>query len=484
MSKSFVGVLAIAGLMVVTAGAYGAVTDQASIDALVASGEYAEAEALLQKQIDDPTAPITSEAAIQLETLRRARREFSLSEAAVLELLQETIPDATAEDVKRWTESGDLHHRTIDGKLRYFRRGTTNLPRLNDDAKQRRDAAMEARGEKAKPRFDLPGVIREVYAEHERTGADEVYPVFHHVTYTLMVKDSCDRIVPGAKVRAWLPYPQEYRQQSQVRLIGSTPEVKEISPNGSPHRTIYFEETIGDDSKPPKFTAEFEFVTAAYCPDLDPADVKPYDTASDVYGEFTAERLPHIALTPEVRKLAAEIVGDEINPLRKALCLFTWVSKNITWIGEMEYAVLPSLSLKGLTSRCGDCGVQNTSFVTLCRAVGIPARWQSGFGTKPGEENMHDWAEFYVEPWGWLPVDASYGLQKSDDPKVRDFFCGRMDPYRLIVNLDYARPLDPPATSLRAEPNDFQRGEIEINGHNLYFDDWEWALKVETKRVE
>ncbi len=484
MLQTFVRVSAMACLLVVAADANGAIANQTAIKVLVDNGEYAKAEALLQAQVEDPTVPITSDAAVQLETIRRMRREFPLSKAEVLNQVRETIPDATAEDIERWTESGDLHHRVIDGELRYFRRGASNLPRLNDDAKRRRDAALEARGEKPKPRFDLPGVIREVYAKRERTGADEVYPVHHHVTYTVTVKDSCDRVVPGATVRAWLPFPQEYRQQSQVRLVSSSPEVKHIAPNGSPHRTVYFEETIGADAKPPELAVEFDFVTAAYCPDLDPAAVKPYDQGGETYRQYTAERLPHIALTSEVRQLAASIVGDETNPLRKAQRLFTWVSKNITWIGEMEYGAVPSLSLKGLTMRCGDCGVQNISFVTLCRAVGVPARWQSGFGTKPGEENMHDWAEFYVEPWGWLPVDASYGLQKSDDPKVRDFFCGHMDPYRLIVNLDYARPLDPPATSLRAEPNDFQRGEIEIDGHNLYFDDWRWDLKVETKRVE
>ena len=56
--------------------------------------------------------------------------------------------------------------------------------------------------------------------------------------------------------------------------------------------------------------------------------------------------------------------------------------------------------------------------ITLCRAAGIPARWQSGWETKPNGWNMHDWAEFYVEPWGWLPADPSYGLQEHDDPRV------------------------------------------------------------------
>ena len=56
-----------------------------------------------------------------------------------------------------------------------------------------------------------------------------------------------------------------------------------------------------------------------------------------------------------------------------------------------------------------------------------------------------------------------------------------MDPYRMIVNLDYARQLEPEKISFRSEPNDFQRGEIEIDGHNLYFDEWTWRFDVETQ---
>jgi hypothetical protein len=96
---------------------------------------------------------------------------------------------------------------------------------------------------------------------------------------------------------------------------------------------------------------------------------------------------------------------------------------------------------------------------------------------------MHDWSEFYVEPWGWLPADPSYGVSLRDhaDPAVRDFFCGCIDPYRFIVNLDYACPLIPPKTSFRSEPNDFQRGEIEIDGHNLYFDEWDYKFSVDSQ---
>ena len=49
----------------------------------------------------------------------------------------------------------------------------------------------------------------------------------------------------------------------------------------------------------------------------------------------------------------------------------------------------------------------------------------------------------------------------------------------MIVNLDYGSPLHPPKHSLRSEPADFQRGEVEIDGRNLYFDEWRWEFKFE-----
>jgi hypothetical protein len=151
----------------------------------------------------------------------------------------------------------------------------------------------------------------------------------------------------------------------------------------------------------------------------------------------------------------------------------------VKWNAEDEYCTIPSLVLKGFTAGRGDCGIQNTVFITLCRIAGIPARWQSGWETKPSTWGIHDWAEIYIAPWGWLPADASYGVQQSDDPKIADFYCGHQDSYRMIVNLDWGRELFPPKLSLRSEPADFQRGEVEVDGRNLYYDRWDYAMKIE-----
>ena len=151
------------------------------------------------------------------------------------------------------------------------------------------------------------------------------------------------------------------------------------------------------------------------------------------------------------------------------------------YCAEEEYSTIPRIGEKAITTLRGDCGVHAILFITLCRISGIPARWQSGWQTKPHALDMHDWAEFYVAPFGWLPADPTYGAELKDDadPAIRDFYFGHQDSYRMIVNTDYGTPLIPPKHSLRSEPLDFQRGEVEIDGRNVYFGDWDYDMQIE-----
>jgi len=72
-------------------------------------------------------------------------------------------------------------------------------------------------------------------------------------------------------------------------------------------------------------------------------------------------------------------------------------------------------------------------FIGMMRAAGIPARFEIGFSV-PAEQRegaipgYHCWAEFYVEPYGWIPVDASEAWKHPDK---KDYFFGAHDYNRL-----------------------------------------------------
>ncbi len=455
---------------------------------LIEAGRLADAERILRDRCDNPGEAAARRRDDQIEIIRRIRLDFPLDAEQMLSKLRTAIPDATADDVRRWRDEGVLQHRVLDGQVRFFNTEPSNLFKFSQDARARwhrtpQGAARAAAREKA-DREQVRHLTEIVHAA-EATGAVELAPVRHRVTCTIHVQPKPGRVRNGSLTRIWMVYPQEYRQQKDVRLVRSTPAVTTIAPNwdqaprGQRQRSLYFEQRITDPAAPIRAEAVFEWTVAAYCPRLDPARVLPYDTNSPLYREFTAERPPHIVFPPEMRAVAERETAGIANPLERARRLWLWVCRNMRYAYEVEYSTIPSLSLKALRTRRGDCGVQAMLFITLCRAAGIPARWQSGWETKPTGYTMHDWAEFYVEPWGWLPADPSYGLQDSDDPRVHEFYFGHLDPYRCIVNLDYCCPLIPPKESFRSEPVDFQRGEVEIDGQNVYYDEWSCTFRVE-----
>jgi hypothetical protein len=125
--------------------------------------------------------------------------------------------------------------------------------------------------------------------------------------------------------------------------------------------------------------------------------------------------------------------------------------------------------------------MQSLLFMTMARYKGIPVRWQSGWMLHPGEVNLHDWCEVYYEGVGWVPLDMSFSLQKSHNKQVRNFYITGIDAYRLIINDGIGADFSQAKKFLRSEPWDFQRGEVEWKGGNLYFNQWDYHMSVSYK---
>ncbi len=447
-------------------------------------GRIADAEAWIDRAVGKGAAP-TDPLVIERERLRRLRRDYRVSSGDLLATLTKTIPDATAGDLERWREAGHLQWLRIDGEVCYFRREPSNLYRLSAEARERRDAATKkaSTGPDGDPsarvtaKFDLHDYVLRHLAEAEEQGTETPGALKIHATHTVTVNPGA--VPEGETVRCWIPYPQEYHRQRDVKLLSASPADPLIAPKGSGFRTAYFEAPAPASGTPLEFRLEYVYTTSAYIPSIDPAKVTAASPDSEIFREFTRDQPPHVDLSPAIRSLAAEIVGGEKNPYLAADRIFRWISGNFRYCAEMEYSIITGITDKALNQRAGDCGIHALLFIALCRASGIPARWQSGWAMRPGSENLHDWAEFYVEPHGWLPADPSFGLRTHDDPRVRDFYIGHIDPFRMIANMDYAQPFVPAKTHWPSDNIDNQRGEVEWAGGNLYYDDWKHKMTVE-----
>ncbi len=126
--------------------------------------------------------------------------------------------------------------------------------------------------------------------------------------------------------------------------------------------------------------------------------------------------------------------------------------------------------------------MQTMLIMSLARYKGIPVRWQSGFMLHPCNVNLHDWCEVYYEGSGWVPLDMSFQKLHSSNEKIANFYQTGIDAYRLIINDELSTGFSPTKKYLRSEPFDFQRGELEWKGGNIYFDKWDYTIDV--KNIE
>ena len=450
-------------------------SDQGAVIDLVTAGQFHAAEARIDAALKQPDLSAQTRRAFefQRERMARMRYDFSLDASQVESKLREKIPDLSDADFARWDAQGLFEFMLIDGERKYFKRSPSNLFHLSAEARAR------GKGLASTADSGLPKDVNDHYVDFDQqtirqalaTGRSSVLPQRVRVTQKLTV--DADAVPAGETVRAWIPYPRAIKdQQENIRFVSSEPSRHRIAPESTLQRTTYLERKA-QAGKPTVFSATYEVTLQSQYHAIEADKVVPAKITPEL-APFVAELAPHIAFTESLRVFSRQIVGDETNPYRIAQKIFAAVDE-IPWAGAREYSTIANLSDYTLHAGHGDCGEQTLLLIALMRLNGIPARWQSGWTFTTGDyENIHDWAEIYLAPYGWIPVDVTYGRLDSSDPALKWFYLGGLDNFRIAFNDDFAQELVPPKRFFRSDNVDSQRGEIEWEGGNLYYDKWNY----------
>ncbi|MGN6112719.1 MAG: transglutaminase-like domain-containing protein [Luteimonas sp.] len=447
-----------------------------AVAAQVDRGDFAGARAAIEAALPAASPLDRRVLEFQRERMRRILLDFDQDAAQVQARLRRQIPDLTDAEFARWDAQGLLERMDIDGRRLYFNRTASNLFRVSAEARARR---VDPKPFTASPLESTNPHHREAVAAARASGSDSVLPRRLRIVQSLVV--NADAVPAGQTVRAWIPYPREIPgQQEDIRYVASEPAAHEIAPASTLQRTVYFEKPAVAGKKT-EFQVAYDVTISARHFDVDADKVVPAEITPEL-APFVAERAPHIVFTDDLRAFSRQVVGDEKNPWRIAQKLYAAVDR-IPWAGAREYSTISNISDYALHAGHGDCGQQTLLLITLLRLNGIPARWQSGMmfaddGAKQTYWNLHDWGQLYIAPYGWMPVDVTFGRLDDADPAVAGFYLGGLDGYRIAFNDDYGRPFAPAKTHFRSETVDLQRGEAEWSGGNLYFDQWDYDFVV------
>lgn len=408
---------------------------------LFEAGDFARMARVIRQRMDDPRTPeaLKRRMAYQLAIADDIPAAYPHTQKALLAMLQDAVRDFTEDELESLRDDGTLDWRYVDGEVRFKDNCVASL------LKTRPAYAARAVQPAAKS-----GALGEVIARMKAQGGMRVRLSLRE-TMTI----ASDKLTPGETLRIHLPLPIVGAQVTRAQLLATSHAPAHISGEDHPARTAYFELPYA-----PGMTVSADVlweIDARYV-QPDPDAVTPQRPAFDL-----EEAPPHVVFTPYLRALAREIVGGESNPLRIARRIYDFITTQAVYRYMPPYRTIANIPEYLCAGLRGDCGVQAITFVTLCRLCGVPAQWQAGRYTTPESVGNHDWARFYVEPYGWLFADCSFGgsAYRAGDADRWNFYFGNLEPWRLPQCSAFQQQFDPPMRFLRHDPTDNQNGEAE-----------------------
>jgi transglutaminase-like putative cysteine protease len=248
-------------------------------------------------------------------------------------------------------------------------------------------------------------------------------------------------------VELWMPIPHAADQEVLALTLTGTvdPEVRPVGDRGD--RVAYVR--VRRPAGPVTITLRGRVRRAERRAGARQVAVAPL--AADVRRAALAPT-PSIAVTDEVRAIAARETAGKRTARAKARALYDWV-----W-GHMAYdKSVPGWGL-GDVPYClrvgkGNCTDFHSLFMALARAVDLPTRWNMGFplaygppapGVATPVQGYHCWAEFWEPDAGWVPVDISEARKR---PELRDYFFGSLSGNRVLFTRGRDQRLDDAAGS-------------------------------------
>lgn len=437
------------------------------VKSAVTYGDFEKATELIEIYMNRNIPTILKER-LQYESdrIRRLQENYIYTFEEAYQMAVKAIHGFTREELKTMMDERYADWIYINGEVMLISSFLNNIIKVNNTMKER----LCEKSVKGKDSECLVKTVKEMINEEEKK-------FFIHLKTGIELNSEHARI--GETVKVHLPIPRNAQQIKNIKILSTSHEPKVIAPEDYPQRTICFEEKVtGEDS----FTVEYSYENHMKYICLDPKLV------SDKQPTFyTEEWPPHIRFTPFLCELAREIVGEESNPLLKARKIYDYITKNVQYSFMPQYAVLTNIPEYCAYNLKGDCGVQALLFITLCRIVGVPSRWQSGLYTNPYYVGCHDWAEFYIEPYGWVFADVSFGggAIRSGDTNRWNFYFGNLDPFRMVANSEVNYEFFPNKTHRRFDPCDNQTGEIEYNDRFLNSNEYKTFMnKVDIHEIK
>ena len=157
---------------------------------------------------------------------------------------------------------------------------------------------------------------------------------------------------------------------------------------------------------------------------------KIHELPEDMIKEYSKPQKYWETDSPKIKDLAEKLFDPKKNVVENAQKAYKYITENLEYDYEItkQDFIERQGALKALTQEEAWACMEFTDlFITLTRAMGIPARELNGFAFSEAEnvvpvsidlnggDMLHSWAEFYDPNFGWIPVDPTWGTTSGID---------------------------------------------------------------------
>ncbi|MBI4453281.1 transglutaminase domain-containing protein [Candidatus Woesearchaeota archaeon] len=120
-------------------------------------------------------------------------------------------------------------------------------------------------------------------------------------------------------------------------------------------------------------------------------------------------------------ELASQLTEGKDDLYEVIFDLAVWTHHNINYSLETLTAEASLPASWVIRNRKGVCDELTNMFISLVRAIGVPAKFVAGISYTeselfPEKWGPHAWAEVYLPGYGWVPFDVTYGQFGVIDP--------------------------------------------------------------------
>jgi len=187
---------------------------------------------------------------------------------------------------------------------------------------------------------------------------------------------------------------------------------------GPPHRTYLLLDKTGSIFNPLHNNAKLRYEGVSRLPSTPPAELRKAPSNHPDAVRQTYLQLP--PLDPRIQQLAEQVTAGSQNEYDKASSIERYLMTHYAYTLDLSGPRAEDPLANFLfVRRSGHCEYFASAMTVMLRAIGIPARYVTGF--LPGEYNdlggdyiiresdAHSWVEVYFPSYGWITFDPTPG---------------------------------------------------------------------------